>query len=279
MTNKNSSFFDDQYNLSEGKAKQHKKLYHYTTLSALESILTNKTLRLSRLDLVNDKNENARVEDIHKFIIFVFCFTHKDKESLRFWKEYARESEGVLLEFDNKIFLEEKFDIFSDDKCKNKFELYKKNNVTNNANQEWFFLDFTFADIIYTKNFSSYEEEDKVLKEFFSGCTMIGKKKNFTFTQLPGLVKGIEWADEKESRLRIALKYKGPINIKDEIHIPPFEYIYIKLSYNVFNNLTITMNPWHNKAFEEKLKTILDNTNLNNIKIKESSMRVNSYNK
>lgn len=66
-------------------------LYHYTTFDALMAILSDKSFRLSRLDLMNDKAE-ARICNIEKaktqYVMSTTCST----ESVSMWKLYGKAS-------------------------------------------------------------------------------------------------------------------------------------------------------------------------------------------
>lgn len=80
----------DAYTFGIEEAKKHQKVSHYTTIDALKCILENKSLRLTRLDFVNDVYEDKRIDDLGKGKIFTACFTHRKTESNMFWNLYAK---------------------------------------------------------------------------------------------------------------------------------------------------------------------------------------------
>jgi len=80
-------------------------LYHYTSLETLAYILRNKTLRFTRLDKVNDKNE-ALSRDIQKAntLVFVSCWTGNDNESIPMWRMYTPGMDGVRIKAPTNLF-------------------------------------------------------------------------------------------------------------------------------------------------------------------------------
>ena len=62
------------------------KVHHYTTIDTLELILMNRTIRLNRLDYVDDKQESELIAHRHwaKFI-FVSSWTANEHESRSMW--------------------------------------------------------------------------------------------------------------------------------------------------------------------------------------------------
>ena len=55
---------NDLFLKQSANAKKHPFLYHYTKIDSLECILANNSLRASRLDIVNDKEENERITSL-----------------------------------------------------------------------------------------------------------------------------------------------------------------------------------------------------------------------
>lgn len=80
-------------------------IYHYTTVSTLEKIISNKTIRLNRLDHVDDKTEEEAFKGINfaKYI-FVSSWTEKTEEDLYQWKEYASDYSGIRIGLPENMF-------------------------------------------------------------------------------------------------------------------------------------------------------------------------------
>lgn len=72
-------------------------LFHYTSIDTLALILRNKTLRLRRLDLMDDPNE-AMTNDLGDAGMYVLAssWTASEDEHLLFWKMYTATS-GVRI--------------------------------------------------------------------------------------------------------------------------------------------------------------------------------------
>lgn len=80
-------------------------LYHYTSIETLALILSNRTLRFSRLDGVNDPEE-ASACDLPKAstLVFASCWTAQDRESLAMWRMYTPNMQGVRIALPNNPF-------------------------------------------------------------------------------------------------------------------------------------------------------------------------------
>lgn len=88
------------------------KICHYTTIESLVLILSNKTIKFSRLDKVDDLDE-GKIEfrgTPLSHIFFASCWSMEEEESIAMWKLYTREGVGVRIKlesdtiFDNQIF-------------------------------------------------------------------------------------------------------------------------------------------------------------------------------
>lgn len=87
-------------------------LYHYTSIEALALILKNKTIRFSRLDLVDDPEEGGTADygDLSRFY-FVSCWTDEEKESIPMWKMYSNDLKGVRIKLPTFVFKKYKREI------------------------------------------------------------------------------------------------------------------------------------------------------------------------
>jgi len=83
------------------------KIHHYTSIESLALILKNKTIRLNRLDRVDDMEEASLVSSGIKLsqYTFVSCWTYNEKESIPLWKMYAgKEMHGVRISMEKDMF-------------------------------------------------------------------------------------------------------------------------------------------------------------------------------
>ena len=80
-------------------------LYHYASLDTLALILHNRTIRFSRLDKVDDPQEqrSADSQNLGK-MKFVSCWTSSDEESIPMWREYAGAECGVRIQMKSHPF-------------------------------------------------------------------------------------------------------------------------------------------------------------------------------
>ena len=108
----------EKYSYQEAvdNAKKHQVVSQYTDLCALKAIINNKSLRLSRVDKLNDFLENQNMHDLWKKKVYVSCFTYRERESLFFWNTYAKcKPCGIIISFQTKHL--QNLSIHNDDKC------------------------------------------------------------------------------------------------------------------------------------------------------------------
>lgn len=80
-------------------------LYHYASLDTLALILHNRSIRFSRLDKVDDPQEqrSADSQNLGKMKL-VSCWTSSDEESIPMWREYAGAECGVRIQMKSNPF-------------------------------------------------------------------------------------------------------------------------------------------------------------------------------
>lgn len=127
------------------------KVFHYTTIGTLALILKYKTIRLNRLDQVDDLEESMyssgpKKQNLGKYV-FISCWTKTAQENLSLWRMYAGYN-GIRLSLDEDMFVSypnAPFDTFRSfykniyyfgkdymaDQYTNKIELHKVNYVEN----------------------------------------------------------------------------------------------------------------------------------------------------
>lgn len=78
-----------------------KRIYHYTTLDALECILSNKTIRLKALSEMDDMLEGDSIDfgDLSKYY-YVSSWSLDGKENIPLWYMYTNGLKGVRIEAD-----------------------------------------------------------------------------------------------------------------------------------------------------------------------------------
>lgn len=92
-------------------------LYHYASLDTLALILHNRTIRFSRLDKVDDPQEqrSADSQNLGKMKL-VSCWTSSDEESVPMWREYAGAECGVRIQMKSYPF--KQYSVSTESLCK-----------------------------------------------------------------------------------------------------------------------------------------------------------------
>ena len=79
-------------------------LHHYTSINTLELILRNRTLRLGRLDNVDDKQESQLIHEKHwAQYLFISSWCKDHDENPRLWNEYT-DNKGVRISLPKFLF-------------------------------------------------------------------------------------------------------------------------------------------------------------------------------
>lgn len=241
-------------------SKQHDVLYQYTIFEALKCIVQNHSLRLTRIDLLNDMVENNSIIDLWKKKVFVACFTHRECESPFFWNEYSKKShEGVRISFSRHSL--ENLTAYPDEKCiSEQLKSCKKTEqITSRSMQidstHWGIFDYSILDIAYIDRNQLVNCDDN--------------------TQ--GRIKYHEWDLESETRLRVAIRPRFFESYLDErtnkmaYHNPGNKYIYLKLSDQCLRSMTITLSPYSDTKLKQRVNELLENNNLKDyVQISES---------
>lgn len=80
-------------------------VHHYTSIGALASILRNRTIRFSRLNTLDDTEEEQRVGDYDFGAkLFVSCWVEEDAEDIAQWAMYGHAMKGVRLSLPRQPF-------------------------------------------------------------------------------------------------------------------------------------------------------------------------------
>jgi hypothetical protein len=80
-------------------------LFHYTSIETLALILETKSLRLGRLDGVNDPEEASACDLPNAAtLVFASCWTSQERESLAMWRMYTPNMQGLRIALPNNPF-------------------------------------------------------------------------------------------------------------------------------------------------------------------------------
>lgn len=223
------------YEVLRKKARESIYLYHYTNRKALEHIKKNESLRLSNLVNVgiNDEMESERITSIWRNKIYVVCFTSTLDNQEYFIKEY-----GASHRLRIKIDTLDVNNLYFDPECTKKIDKIERSdtNYKNNINkidryvlkEDWGYRTSELLQVEYVDEILEYNGEDGhesnagIIKQRY-GKWRNGKQAN--------------WEQEKETRIRVALRPKYIENYRNGIDfITPMpieaagiEYIYLSL--------------------------------------------------
>lgn len=237
------------------------RVYHYTSIESLAMILSNRMIRFSRLDTVDDPDEfafeNKSGIDIAKFI-YVSCWSKNSNESIPLWKIYGNNEKGIRISLDEDMFK----------------MTYKE--IEKNGRQMPFILDDDFfkdkdfiASLPYTNNnqeqcfFEKVNCVDDPKSEMKNEYIKTGKKFGTDIGKI-GICKNQDWKFLNEYRFRICVAPKK--NYKDIV--TPFEVAfrdnipynknYVDLPLNdSFNDIEITLGPKTGEAEEVIVKALM----------------------
>ena len=136
-------------------AENHSIISQYTDLCALKKIISNKCLRFTRVDALNDLLENQNMHDLWKKKVYVSCFTYREHESYFFWSTYCKcKPCGVMISFQANTL--KKLSFYPDEKCQEIPLLECKKTIPNSPFSEnvsadtWGIYDYSCVDITYT---------------------------------------------------------------------------------------------------------------------------------
>ena len=237
------------YENSVYQANQHTIVHQYTTFDALDKIINSKSLRLTRIDLLNDTVENERMLELWQKKIFVSCFTHRDSESYFFWKTYYKgDSTGVRLSLDARFLCQ--LTIHPDAMCiEEQLSICKKTIIGSSftaaiSSEAWGIYDSSLVDVMYIPRDQQLENIE----------------------HFQGRFKYIEWDSEEETRLRVAMRPKclefRAQGRELQYLTPSNEYVYVKLSDVCFENMVITLSPFASDDLRGKIEELLCKNNL-----------------
>ncbi len=225
--------------------KQDSKICHYTSYESLIMILKNRSLRLSRYDLMNDIAEKELSKCPDGDCRYIISFTGTTSENVAMWALYGKHSSLKLrIDFPRKALLNTVNDNFYFDPIKNrKIPLYNIDRVPSDYTKKM----FTLSDVVY------YDRNKNLLK--YHGITLHNiMVSQDTINQLAGTIKYDAWDYEKEARLAVVLHK----NEEEKHEFQNLTHIYAGITDEFIKGITITYSPWINEAVFEELKNSID---------------------
>ena len=263
-------------------------LYHYTNISSLALILSNRTIRFNSLDKMDDlqEQETADIKNLGQFF-YVSSWTDDAKESIPMWNIYTSHDQGVRIKLRKnpfRLYMNKKKDI----EMLNVFKIEGEDNDNK--------VLIPFIDMIKKKFYSAScmdpgsllykveytDDNDKLYPKVFmkneEGIT-------FKFNNI-GRFKNRYWEFQSEWRyglLCIPMDYlKGPEKMKRDLELfagnlymgiakQPFSYYDLQISDDAFDEMEITLSPWISLGNKVIVQSLIDKYNDKAI-VRESSL-------
>ena len=224
--------------------KQTGQICHYTSFESLIMILKNKSLRLSRYDLMNDIAEKELSKCTDGDCRYIISFTGTKKEYVAMWALYGKHSSLKLrMDFNRQSILKTVNGNFYFDSEKKQRINYGIESVPSDFTKKR----FTLSDVVY------YDRQKNRFKCYDKPLRMIEVNQE-RISRLAGTIKYDAWDYERESRLAVVL-HKNQTDITD---FQQLTHIYAGLSDEFIKGLTITYSPWINNTTFEVLKSAID---------------------
>ena len=228
------------------------RIYHYTTFESLLTIIKNKSLRLTRLDFLNDKAEKNLICGFETDQNYIMSFCNNEKEYVSMWAMYGKLSGiKVRMDFPLKNMKSVSMDNYF-------FDSDLNYNIPINNSKDTAFIDRSIqvSDVFYL------EKNSNLIKHNTNPFPNLVYNEQLK-KQLSGFLKYDAWEFEKELRLKVTLN--------DNYQKNSPQYIYLMLPDDFFNDLAVTYNPWISNLLYLELKETL-----NRLAVREISQRLSS---
>lgn len=240
-------------------------LYHYTSLENLALILKNKTIRLNRLDKMDDLQEqrSSEIKDFGKFT-FVSCWTSDEEESIPMWNMYTPRASGVRIKMRTRPFVQYNnvpVKQLREWAHKNSGQAVPEDNVHFSAyvDANWMlsngvitphaFGDDILYRVAYTNNEQQLEPSITSQKDgqiYFLG-NILGKHKNE------------HWKFQKEWRYLLSVYPWSPLQKEQTFPFP--QYVDLQVDTTCFAEMEITCSPNMTSGNRVILETLIEKYN------------------
>lgn len=226
------------------------RIYHYTNLDALLSILKTRTLKFNRIDNVNDQSEKLFINEqeiINR--VFLCCFTYRVSEFIPHWFMYSKDVYGIRLSFHKKSGLLSTDGLID---YRAAISAYKNGVKVDElgamgadcdfvpTNAQWD-VDFKSMDVIYDEKFAG---ENPVIRMGGGGAHTID-------LSTLGTVKADAWKFEDETRMIAHLRFHD-----DNAAPVEYDYLLVPIHFGNLQKVEITCGPWMTYTLKETVKEL-----------------------
>lgn len=264
-------------------------LYHYTSIETLALILSNRKIRLNRLDKVDDPQEqiSKEISDMGK-LVFVSSWTDDCEESIPMWKMYGSLESGVRIKLRKYPF---------EEKAPSASELQGIPGIIVEESQEttlsktvisvadMFKRKYTVPGLIQQKDMLFKVEYTKDIDKLCPSVLSMDGEAVIIATNKMGKYKNTHWAFQREWRYILPIYPFDSIDIENheqnltkmrqgilkgtiKQHV---EYHDLTIDHEAFSDMEITMSPRISAGNRVILRTLIEKYNPN-AKILESSL-------
>lgn len=257
MKTEDISIFSDLTDRVFGKKSG--TICHYTSYESLVMILSNRSLRLSRYDLMNDIAEKQLSKCEDGDCRYIISFTGTTTENVAMWALYGKHSSLKLrLEFSRSALIQSiNNNFYFDPRKTQQIPVWSTYTVPSDCTKKA----FTLSDVVY------YDRQKNRFRLSGKPLANIDVTPD-RISELAGTIKYDAWEYEREARAAVVLHQNAP-----QADLQKITHIYAGLTDTFIEGLTVTYSPWINDAIFEELKKSIDALAGTPLKHKRSSLQ------
>lgn len=229
---------------------------HYTNLNALLSILNNKELKATRIDLLDDKMEAEHVKSLiecNDSLPYIISFNHEEKENISLWCMYTPPETGVRVSFtvDRKehSFRQGLIDFERKVKAYSINDTFDEYTFCPRRKGEQIGICVSMKDVVFN-------ETEAVVNPATMGETAV----NATAV---ASVKSEEWAFLKESR--IVAEFRSLVLDENKhrkvYEIEEYPYLMVPIHFDTLKDIHITFGPWMGEEMKKIAREYISQIN------------------
>lgn len=233
------------------KPREIKYIHHYTSIENLALILSNRTIRFSRIDKVDDLKEVDGLPQQFCTYVFISCWTYSDEENIALWKMYTNNMRGARITLPVKMFNEKTSKINVFETIRNKKNIGPFDDaemitedycICNNFREGFDFFDVVKYEDSYNKYYAKAFNLPKKGGLILNPISMIGlfKKKTWSFQKECRFKIYIIPIDQRNLLADLTTRVINSMRNAKEIK---FEYFDVNLNREVLDNIVVRKGP------------------------------------
>jgi hypothetical protein len=238
-------------NAAINNANQRREISHYTNLDALLCMLKTKTLKLNRIDRVNDLNEKLYINDQNIINqVFIACFTNRISEFIPHWFMYSKDVYGIRVTFVKQkghsieaCMLDPLRPIkafFNGEAITTLNSLSDDHRIT--PEEKNWAVEYKTLDVVYNNKLMN---QNPVIRQ-------LGVQNKIDLLPV-GSMKTDDWSFENETRIVGLLRPKTSVD-----YIPVADYLLMPVTFERLDKIIITCGPWMTEDLKDTIKEICE---------------------